>query len=90
MVTIVYGAMGAGKTALITDMALSAEVQQRDSALEIILECDMKFPYFPWINLEDELKTAFENHTVFSVPSCIDFMRQKFREWYKTPRKLKQ
>lgn len=85
VVTIVYGAMGAGKTALITDMALSAEVQQRDSALEIILECDMKFPYFPWINLEDELKTAFENHTVFSVPSCIDFMRQKFREWYKTP-----
>lgn len=85
VVTVVYAPMGAGKTALITDMALSAEVQQRDSALEIILECDMKFPCFPWIKLEDELKAAFGDHTVFSVPSCINFMRQKFRAWYKSP-----
>lgn len=85
VVTVVYGSMGAGKTAFITDMALSTEVQQRDDALEIILECDMKFPCFPWINLEDELKTAIENHIVFSVPSCVNFMREKFLAWYKEP-----
>ena len=85
VVTVVYGSMGVGKTAFITDMALSAEVQQRDDALEIILECDMKFPCFPWIKLEDELKAAFENHTVFSVPSCVKFMREKFLAWYKSP-----
>lgn len=85
VVTVVYGSMGVGKTAFITDMALSAEVQQRDDALEIILECDMKFPCFPWIKLEDELKAAFENHTVFSVPSCVKFMREKFLAWYKLP-----
>lgn len=85
VVTVAYGSMGAGKTAFITDMALSAEVQQRDDALEIILECDMKFPCFPWINLEDELKTAIENHIVFSVPSCVNFMREKFLAWYKEP-----
>lgn len=85
VVTVVYGNMGAGKTMLITDMALSAEVQQRDDALKIILECDMKFPYFPWINLEDKLKKAIEDHSVFSVPSCIDFMRNEFCSWYKNP-----
>ena len=45
----------------------------------------MKFPCFPWIILEDELKTAIENHIVFSVPSCVNFMREKFLAWYKEP-----
>lgn len=85
VVTVVYAPMGAGKTALITDMALSAEVELRDQALEIILECDLQFPNFPWINLEDDLKAAFAAHTVFSVPSCVEYMRNKFRAWYKTP-----
>lgn len=85
VVTIVYGAMGAGKTALITDMALSAEVEQRDTAFEIILESDLKFPNFPWINLEDELKTAIKAHTVFSVPSCIQWLRTKFILWRDKP-----
>ena len=46
VVTIVWGEMGVGKTALITDCMLSAEVQLRDDAYEIILESDMKFPNF--------------------------------------------
>ena len=78
VVTVVYAPMGAGKTALITDMALSAEVELRDQALEIILECDLQFPNFPWINLEDDLKAAFAAHTVFSVPSCVEYMRPLF------------
>lgn len=85
VVTVVYGEMGAGKTALITDMALSAEVQFRDQAFEIILECDMKFPNFPWRNLEDELKAAFAAHEVFSVPSCIKWLRKKFVAWRNAP-----
>ena len=85
VVTIVYGEMGTGKTALITDMALSAEVEQRDTAFEIILESDMKFPNFPWINLEDELKAAIAAHNVFSVPSCIQWLRTKFIEWRDNP-----
>ena len=85
VVTIVYGAMGAGKTALITDMALSAEVQLRDQAFEVILESDMKFPNFPWINLEDELKTSIKAHTVFSVPSCVQWLRTKFVLWRDKP-----
>ena len=56
IVTTVYGEMGTGKTQLITSMALSAEVQQWDDALKILLECYLKFPNFPWQNLRDYIK----------------------------------
>ena len=85
VVTIVGGVMGAGKTAAITDFALSAEVQLRDQAFEIILESDMKFPFFPWCNLENELKRASEYHAVFSVPSCKAWLKKKLRRWEKSP-----
>ena len=85
VVTIVGGVMGAGKTAAITDFALSAEVQLRDQAFEIILESDMKFPFFPWCNLENELKRAIEYHAVFSVPSCKAWLKKKLRRWEKSP-----
>lgn len=85
VVTVVGGVMGAGKTALITDMALSAEVQLRDQAFEIILESDLKFPYFPWINLENELKRAIYYHEVFSVPSCRKWLHKKAARYNKSP-----
>ena len=55
VVTTVYGAMGTGKTQLITSMALSAEIEQWDNAFEILLEKDLMFPNFPWQNLRDYL-----------------------------------
>lgn len=70
VVTIVYGAMGVGKTALITDMALSAEVEMRDMAFEILLESDYKYPSFPWVNLRRELKRAIDKRIVVDMPSC--------------------
>ena len=77
VVSIVYGNMGVGKTALITDMALSAEVQLRDMAFEILLESDYKYPTFPWINVRRELKRAIESRTVVDVPS----VRQLVSYW---------
>ena len=55
VVTTVYGAMGTGKTQLVTSMALSAEIEQWDNAFEILLEKDLMFPNFPWQNLRDYL-----------------------------------
>lgn len=89
VVTIVYGEMGTGKTALITDMALSAEVQLRDMAFEVILESDMKFPNFPWRTFEDELKTAILFHVVYDVWSCRRWLKKKCRRWLKSPCKEK-
>ena len=89
VVTIVGGVMGAGKTAFITDMALSAEAQLRDQAFEIILESDLKFPFFPWCNLENELKRAIAFHKVFSVPSCKAWLQKKRQRWEKSPCRAK-
>lgn len=75
VVTFVVGVMGVGKTMQITDMALSTEVQFRDMAFEIILETDMKFPYFPWISFENAIKEQIESHTVYDLPSCREFVR---------------
>lgn len=81
VVTFVIGTMGAGKTLQITDMALSTEVQFRDMAFEIILETDMKFPFFPWINFENALKQAIERHSVYDLPTCRRFVRSKHRKF---------
>lgn len=70
VVTIVYGAMGTGKTKLVTDMSLSWEVQMRDMAYEIMLETDMHFPVFPWVHIRNEVKRAVEAHKIVDVPSC--------------------
>lgn len=85
VVAICYGAMGAGKTMQITDMALSTEVQFRDDAFEVILETDMKFPYFPWIEFELRLKWSMQVHTVYDLPSCRKFVRQMRDMWYNDP-----
>ena len=73
IVTYIYAEMGEGKTTMLTDMALSNEVQLRDDALEVILECDMCFPHFPWFKLEKALKEAYGAHVVYDKWSCIRF-----------------
>ena len=75
------GTMGKGKTLLMSDMALSCEVQLRDQALEVILESDYKFPHFPWQNLELFLKRMFKKRRIYDVWSCrrvINSKRLKF------------
>ena len=70
IVLMVCGTMGKKKTTAITDMALSQEVMLRDKAYEKILETDMKFPYFPWINLENAVKHGMRNHYVYNLATC--------------------
>ncbi len=77
VMTIVYGPMGVGKTKTVTDMALSQEVKFRDMAFEIILENDLKFPYFNWATFEQEMKKEIEEHYVFSVPTAREWVREK-------------
>lgn len=87
VVTFVVGTMGAGKTLQITDMSLSTEVQFRDMAFEIILETDMKFPFFPWINLENAIKQQIERHDIFDLPSCRKWVRNACRTFTNTPQR---
>ncbi len=75
--SLVCGAPGTGKTKTLTDMALSQEQIFRTKAYEKILENDLKFPYFPFINLENELKKAIEYHQVYNLSTCKKWIRKK-------------
>ena len=85
IVIMLVGTMGKKKTTIITDMALSQEIMFRDKAFEKILEADLKFPYFPWINLENSLKQAIERHSVYNLATCRRFVKSKYRKWLKKP-----
>ena len=79
------GTMGSRKTTMITDMALSSEVMLRDKAFEKILENDLKFPFFPWINLENEVKRVMAFHHVYNLATVRQFIAKKKRRWEKKP-----
>lgn len=81
IVSMAVGSMGKKKTTLITDMALSQEVMFRQRALEILQNNDMKFPYFPWMLFEDELRQCMEYGTVYnlaSVKTWVALKRSRF------------
>ena len=85
IVTYIYAPMGKGKTTMLMSMALSLEVQLRDDALEIMLECDVCFPNFPWLALERALKRAYECHEVYDKWSCIRFIRKLRKKFEDNP-----
>ncbi len=77
VVTMAVGSMGKRKTTLITDMALSQEVMFRQKALETLQNADMKFPHFPWIAFEDELRACMEHGTVYNLASAKEWVKRK-------------
>ena len=85
---IVFGyeaSMGEGKTLSMTSAGLSFQVELRDRAFEIIVECDFLFPYFKWIKLERDLKLATACHVCYDIPSIRRWMRNKYRKFLKNP-----
>ena len=83
LVTIVYGNMGVGKTLQLTSLALTYESNLRDDALEIIQECALMFPSFPWDLFREEMKARIEAHELVDVPSIrnwVTSLRETF-EW---------
>lgn len=77
IVSMSCGSMGKKKTTLITDMILSQEVMFRQKALEILQRNDMKFPYFPWISLEDGLREAMDGGRVYNLATVKEWVRQQ-------------
>ena len=74
------GTMGSNKTTLLTDMALSQEVMYLDKARDLMLEHTLKFPNFPWIDLENLLKDAVDRHEIYSLATCRVFVNKLYRE----------
>ena len=77
IVSMIVATMGKGKTTMMTSEGLSSVVMQRDKAFEKILENDLKFPYFPWINFERSLKRAIELHLVYNLATARRFVRTR-------------
>ena len=82
---IIDGEMGTGKTQMNMDMSLSLEVEYRERALDIILEINMLFPNFPWVNFEDSIKSAIKNHDVFTLFTCEEWINSKYLKFEKNP-----
>ena len=76
IVTTIYGEMGIGKTQMVTSMSLSAEIEQFDTAFEILLEKDTQFPNFPWQIFRDEIKKRIDDGTVVDSISCRKWLRK--------------
>lgn len=72
--TFNYGPMGCGKTALMTDQALSLSVMDSDKAAELMLVCRKMFPYFPWLLFELDIETKIKNNCIINWATCIDFI----------------
>lgn len=83
LVLMLCGTMGSKKTTMMTDIALSKEAYFRFKALELLMKNDMKFPFFPWINLENSLKQAIKNHSVFNLATAKRFVYSKKKKFLK-------
>lgn len=77
IVSITCGSMGKKKTTMITDMALSQEVMFRQKILELLQKNDMKFPYFPWIAFEMEIRACMEHGTIYNLATVKEFVQKK-------------
>ena len=77
IVSMTCGSMGKKKTTIITDMALSQEVMFRQKAFELLQKNDMKFPYFPWISFELDLRNCMNYGTVYNLATVKEWVEKK-------------
>jgi hypothetical protein len=81
---MLVGTMGKGKTTLITDISLSTEAIFRTKAQELLLETDLKFPHFPYIILENDIKQAIEKGQICNLASAGEFITTKEKAFVNT------
>lgn len=79
------GTMGSKKTTIITDIALTQQKIFKDKALELLIENDMKFPCFPWINFENALKKEMAAGAVFNLYTAGEFVKRACTAFENSP-----
>ena len=77
IVSLTCGTMGAKKTTMITDMALSQEAMLRQKARELLEDNDMKFPHFPWISFERDILKQMDEGVVFNLASTKKWVQER-------------
>ncbi|MBR1746743.1 MAG: hypothetical protein IJ735_00855 [Clostridia bacterium] len=87
VVTLFVGKMGTGKDLSMTTLALMESVRFRDLAHERLVSNDLKFPYFPWILFETDLKKAIKDHRIFNKYTAKKFAEDKAEVFADNPTK---
>lgn len=87
IVTMICGSMGKKKTTAGTDMGLSQTVMLRQEAFSRLQKTDMKFPFFPWICFEDDIKANMESGRVYNLASIHTWIAEK-QKTYETGSEL--
>ncbi len=77
VVVFICGLMGSGKTLLMSSMAANEEVMQRQQAEDILMETDMKFPFFPWISFEDDLRKQIDEGNIRNKAMAQEWVKAK-------------
>lgn len=93
MANLIVGTTGKNKTLTSTDMILLQEKMYFEQALELMIKNDMKFPNFPWINLENYIKQSIKVHRVYNLATIrktIRHLRFCFEEYHTGDAKIKQ
>lgn len=75
IVNLTCGTVGKKKTTMTTAMALLQEKMFRQDSLDIMLGLDMKFPNFPWVNLENALKDAKSKHQIYNLATYESYIK---------------
>lgn len=93
MANLIVGTTGKNKTLTSTDMILLQEKMYFEQALELMIKNDMKFPNFPWINLENYIKESIAVHRMYNLATIrktIRHLRFCFEEYHNGDAKTKQ
>ena len=76
-----------GKTTLNTDMALSYAAIFRHKALQLMTGNVNKFPRFPWILFELDLKKQIEEHHVYNLATARQWIDECYVRFCEEPEK---
>lgn len=74
--SLICGPMNTKKTTFATDISITLNKIFRDVALEKLIENDLKFPDFPWINFERCLQYGMQAHTIYNLASVKKFVKK--------------
>ena len=81
MVIFLVGLPRSGKTTLLTALGLYFSILFRQTAQKLMARNVLKFPTFPWINLELEIRARVEDHTVwnfYTIRKWVDELQAEF------------
>ena len=85
IVCMICAEPGAGKTTQMVSMGRETQYRFREQSFKILMDCDLKFPNFPWISFEDALKREIRRKTVKNLFTAREFVFSIAQAFEKNP-----